>query len=589
MTLTTWDANLKICGLVWDRWSVPVSIPYCLLETSNLRPNYGKELVFLLHRPPRSSVMLGILVLSVLVLSVVACSGEDKTQENTVATPVNMQTTQTPPSTQFPTPTPLRTPSEKPTPTPTLAPSPTPSTDVPSAPTAAAYGTGRLVGPTSASQPIPIPTPIAASPTPITVSEPTSARTESPTPAVMRVSRSSLTRDKSPEADLSNVTALVGGNTAFAFDLYQAMNDSDGNLFMSPYSISLALAMAYAGARGDTERQMAETLHFDLPQDQLHSAFNALDLSLTGQIWEEEGDGFLLNVASSVWAQDGYGFLPDYLNTLALNYGEEMRPVDFRLDPNAASARINDWVADKTEERITNLISPDAITPFTRLVLANAVYFKAEWQQPFDERATSRQTFHALARTESEVEMMRQQSNLRYAAAAGYQAVELPYKGGEMAMIILLPDTGRFSEFEESLSGDSAHTILDGLDNELVRLTMPKFETESEFSLSDTLKDMGMPDAFDNQSANFSGMDGRLCRARGDVCLLISDVLHKAFISVDEAGTEAAAATAVIVAETQAFVVEPEPIDLIVDRPFLYIIRHQETGAILFLGRMLNP
>ena len=172
-------------------------------------------------------------------------------------------------------------------------------------------------------------------------------------------------------------------------------------------------------------------------------------------------------------------------------------------------------MADKTEERITNLISPDAITPFTQLVLANAVYFKAEWQQPFDERATSRQTFHALARTESEVEMMRQLSNLRYAAANGYQAVELPYKGGKMAMTILLPDEGKFSEFGESLSGDSVEAFLDGLSDKLVRLTMPKFEMESEFSLTDTLSAMGMPDAFDQQSADFSGMDGRLCRARG--------------------------------------------------------------------------
>ena len=199
-------------------------------------------------------------------------------------------------------------------------------------------------------------------------------------------------------------------------------------------------------------------------EDRLHSAFNALDLSLNGQS-SEKGDGFLLNVASSVWAQDGYGFLPDYLDTLALNYGEEVRPVDFRRDPNAASTRINDWVVDETEERITNLISPDAITPFTRLVLANAVYFKADWQQPFDERATSRQPFHALDGTKSGVEMMRQQSSLRYAAGNGYQAVELPYKGRGMAMTILVPDSGGFSEFEENSSPANAAdaAIVDGL------------------------------------------------------------------------------------------------------------------------------
>ena len=188
----------------------------------------------------------------------------------------------------------------------------------------------------------------------------------------MRILRSSITH-KSPEAEASEITAIVTGNTAFAFDLYQAINDFDSNLFFSPYSISLALALAYAGARGETERQMAETLRFGLPQDKMHAAFNALDLSLTGQVREYERDGFLLNVANSVWTQESYGFLPDYLETLALSYGEEVRPLDFRRDPIAASARINEWVAEKTAKRITDL---------TRLVLANGIYFKAAWSVP---------------------------------------------------------------------------------------------------------------------------------------------------------------------------------------------------------------
>ena len=322
-------------------------------------------------------------------------------------------------------------------------------------------------------------------------------------------------------------------------------------------------------------------------EDRLHSAFNALDLSLNGQS-SEKGDGFLLKVASSVWVQEGYGFLPEFLDTLVLNYGEEVRPVDFRRDPNAASTRINDWVVDETEERITNLISPDAITPFTRLVLANAVYFKADWQQPFDERATSRQPFHALDGTKSGVEMMRQQSSLRYAAGNGYQAVELPYKGRGMAMTILVPDSGGFSEFEESLSGSAVMGILDRLVHEVVRLTMPRFKMESAFSLSDTLRDMGMENAFDEGSADFSGMDGRSCQARGNICLLISDVLHKAFVSVDEAGTEATAATSVMFGETRAVEADPEPIELTIDRPFILLIRDRDTGSLLFLGRIVS-
>lgn len=394
-----------------------------------------------------------------------------------------------------------------------------------------------------------------------------------------------------PEVAGEDLAALAQGNNAFAFDLYRALSESEDNLFFSPHSISQALAMTYAGARGDTQRQMAETLRFGLPQERLHPAFNALDLSLSPDSREAAGydaEAFRLSVANSVWGQEGYGFLPEFLDTLAVNYGGAVRPVDFRRDPEGARVRINAWVADETEERITNLIPPDAITDLTRLVLANAIYFKAAWLNPFDEGATINRPFHLLDGSEKEVPMMRQEANLLYASGDGYQAVELPYEGSDVAMTILLPDRGSFREFEESLSGGSAQAILDGLDHQLVRLTMPRFEMESAFSLSDTLADMGMPDAFDDRAADFSGMDGQVCRARGDICLLISDVLHKAFVSVDEADTEAAAATAVIVGVTRA-VVEQDPVELVVDRPFLFVIRHRPTGAMLFLGRVLEP
>ena len=443
--------------------------------------------------------MQGILVLCVLVLSIVACSGGEGTRGNTVAGPENVLPTQRPVSTQFPPPMPPLTPSEMPSLTPTLGPSPTPPTNALRPPTSTNSGADKPVIPTPALQPTPTPTSIPVPRTPIPMPEPTAAPTEAPTPTVTRVTRSSITRDNSPEVDASNVSALVRGNTAFAFDLYQAVNDSDGNLFFSPYSISLALAMAYAGARGDTERQMADTLHFDFDQDRLHPAFNALDLSLTDQTLDEDSDEFLLNVANSVWAQEGYGFLPEYLDTLALNYGEEVRPVDFRGDPEAASGRINDWVANETEQRIKDLIPPDAIDEFTRLVLANAIYFKAAWDSAFDERSTSNLPFYLLDGSERDVPMMRQQSNFRYAAANGYQAVELPYKGGKMAMTILLPDEGKFSEFGENpFPAIRWKPFWMVSSDKLVRLTMPKFEMESEFSLTDTLSAMGMPDAFDD-------------------------------------------------------------------------------------------
>ncbi len=438
---------------------------------------------------------------------------------------------------------------------------------------------GRDDGPTPTAPPYPTAEP--GTPAATSTPPPTS------TPDVLRVSQSLEERDTSPTVGEADLETLVAGNTTFAFDLYRTVADGDSNLFFSPHSISTALAMAYAGARGETERQMSETLRFHLTQDALHSAFNALDLSLVSGEPGDDPDAFRLNTANSVWGQQDYGFLPEFLDTLAVNYGDEVRPVDFQGDPDGSRVRINDWVAEATEERITDLIPQDAIDRYTRMVLANAIYFKAAWQHTFDEAATTPRTFHLLDGSQREVPMMRQQARLRYANGDGYQAVELPYEGGDVAMTILLPNAGNFREFEESLSGDSVDDILKQLENEQVRLTMPKFELESTFSLSDTLADMGMPDAFDDTSADFSGMDGRVCRARGDICLLISDVLHKAFVSVDEAGTEAAGATAVIIGITRA--VGKEPVTLVVDRPFLFVIRHQATGAILFVGRVMSP
>ena len=289
-----------------------------------------------------------------------------------------------------------------------------------------------------------------------------------------------------PEVARTDLDALVQGNNAFAFDLYRALSESGGNLFFSPHSISQALAMTYAGARGDTQRQMAETLRFGLPQERLHPAFNALDLSLSPESEEAAGDdakAFRLSVANSVWGQEGYGFLPEFLDTLAVNYGGEVRPVDFHRNPEEARVRINDWVADETEERITNLIPPGAITGLTRLVLANAIYFKAAWRSPFDEGATTGRPFHLLDGSQRDAPMMRQEASLLYASGDGYQAVELSYEGGNAAITILVPDRGSFREFEESLSGGSVEAILDGLDRQQVRLTMPKFEMESAFSL----------------------------------------------------------------------------------------------------------
>ena len=392
----------------------------------------------------------------------------------------------------------------------------------------------------------------------------------------------------SPGATGPELADLVRGNMAFAFDLYRTLAQEDGDLFYSPHSISLALATTSAGARGETERQMAETLRFPLPQDRLHPAFNALDLALASRgsaAPDEDGGGFRLSIANAVWGQEDHAFLAAFLDVLAEQYGSDVRRADFRGAPEESRARINDWVAGETEGRIPHLVPPGAIDPLTRLVLANAIYFKAAWKLPFDERATAPLPFHPLDGGEVEAAMMRQEGRFGYARGEGYQAVDLLYEGGELSMTVLLPDEGRFREFEGLLDASLANAILERLETRPVILTMPRFELEATFSLAGTLGEMGMPDAFDPRSADFSGMDGTSCLARDGQCLLITDIVHQAFVSVDETGTEAAAATAVIAGVSRAEEVE-EPITLTIDRPFVFLVRDLASGALLFVGRV---
>jgi serpin B len=379
------------------------------------------------------------------------------------------------------------------------------------------------------------------------------------------------------EADDMGQPDLVAGNNAFAFDLYHAVSGDGENLILSPYSVSLALAMTYAGARGETERQMADTLHFTLPQDQLHPAFKALDESLPRDAGTGEDDeDFRLNIANALWGQDGYPFLEDFLNLLAANYGAGMQLVDF-MNSEAARKLINDWVSEKTEERINDLLKPGMITPDTRLVLTNAIYFKAAWLFKFEKESTYDAPFTLLDGSQVMAPTMNQTDSFAYGQGDGYQAIMLPYAGEQMAMLIVMPDTGRFEEIESMLDPALFETIIDTLQGQQVHLAMPRFEYESEFSLGDTLAEMGMPDAFTN--ADFSGMTG----ARD---LFISAVIHKAFVKVDEGGTEAAAATAVIMMETAMM---PPGTEMHIDRPFIYAIYERSTGTILFLGRVLNP
>ncbi|MGB2827112.1 MAG: serpin family protein [Dehalococcoidales bacterium] len=417
------------------------------------------------------------------------------------------------------------------------------------------------------------------SPAPVPAPSPTPAPT--PAPISVNILQSEKPRITSPEVNEYDLVTLANGNSEFAFDIYQTLKESDGNLFYSPYSISQALAMTYAGARSETEKQMSDTLHFALSQDSLHPAFNGLDIELSKRGEGAQGkdeEGFRLNIVNAIWGQKDYKFLPEFLDVLAENYGAGLRVLDFVNAPEESRITINDWVSEQTEGRIEDLIPEGSIDTITRLVLTNAIYFNAAWQFPFNEEATADGPFFLLDGGEVIVPMMIQTESFGYAEGDSYQAVELPYDGRELSMVILLPGDGQFEAFESSMDYEMIEDIISDLSYQQVNVTMPKFEFESEFSLKEALTAMGMPVAF-SADADFSGMTGNRD-------LAIDDVLHKAFVSVDEAGTEAAAATAVMMTLTA---VPAPPVVVTVDRPFIFLIRDIETGTILFVGRVVNP
>jgi serpin B len=411
-------------------------------------------------------------------------------------------------------------------------------------------------------------------------SEPTQISEEAPK---SDVAHSAKERNLSPNISEAELQELSAGNRAFAIDLYQAINGGSDNLFFSPYSISLALAMTYGGAREKTAQQMAETLHFSLPDEVLHAGFNALDLELDSR--NNEGDemmpGFKLNIANSAWTQYDRPFEQAYLDLLAENYDAGLYLTDFVGDPEGSREAINEWVSQETEGKIEDLIPSGAIDALTRLVLANAIYFNATWQNTFEETLTRDAPFTLLDGSQVTVPMMALSSakSLGYTTGENFEAVELPYSGGQLSMVIFIPDEGSFEAFEASLTSAKLTELLDNMEIKQVELQMPRFGFESEFGLASTLQQMGMQDAFNAQVADFSGMDGTKE-------LFISNVVHKAFVDVDEEGTEAAAATAVIIGVTSMPVTD---IQLTIDQPFIFLIQDKPTGSILFLGRVLDP
>ncbi len=394
--------------------------------------------------------------------------------------------------------------------------------------------------------------------------------------------KSTAPYDDSPVVSTDDLDELAAGNTAFALDMYQQLRtEVQDGLFFSPYSISVALAMTYAGAENQTETQMADTLHFTLPEERLHPAFNAVNLALNARgqgAAGQDGEGFRLNVVNSIWGQVGYPFLESFLDVLAVNYAAGLRLLDFVAAADASRVVINDWVELQTEDRIQDLLPEGSITTDTRMVLVNAVYFNAAWLSQFEPEMTQDGAFNTLSGQTVQVPMMRQTASFGQVDGEGFIAVDLLYDGEELSMLLIVPDEGQFETIEAGLTAEQISGILTRLTPQRVDLTMPKWTLEPDgISLSQMLATLGMPDAFSPMAADFSGMD------EGHADLHISDVVHKAFVSVDEAGTEAAAATAVIIGVTSL------PPSLTIDRPFIYLIRDVETKTILFMGRVTDP
>jgi len=375
--------------------------------------------------------------------------------------------------------------------------------------------------------------------------------------------------------DTGDQAAVVTGNNEFAFDLYGQLRTHDGNLFFSPYSVSTALAMTYAGARGQTAEQMAKTLHFNLEQDRLPAAYARLVKTMNA---DSQKRAYQLRVANALWGQQGYPFLPSFLKLAADSYGAGLHEVNFKAI-EAARHTINAWVEKETNDKIKDLIPAGVLRADTRLVLTNAIYFKGAWTSPFKKNLTRDDAFFTAADKKTTVPMMNQTGSFKYLDQADFQALELPYEGKDLSLVVLLPKkVDGLADLEKKLTAASLKAWTSKMHPDEVKVSLPKFKLTEEVQLQDTLARMGMPAAFQPEAADFSGMDG-------DKDLFISAVLHKAFVDVNEEGTEAAAATGVVAA--------PAAIRLTTtfraDHPFVLLIQDKRSGSILFLGRVANP
>jgi len=397
------------------------------------------------------------------------------------------------------------------------------------------------------------------------------------------IAQSSLARNTSPQVSDADLAAVVAGNTEFALKVFPLLDSPPGNnTFFSPYSITQAFALLAPGARGTTLSGIEQALTFPLAQDRLNPAFNKLDLLLAsktmGTVLENGLQTPKLNNANAAWGQRGFSILPAYLDTLAVNYGAGLHLVDYINAAENSRQNINAWVEEQTNRRIQNLIPQGGVSPDTRLVLTNAIWFKANWASQFPQINTANGPFTNRDGSSSSVPFMRQTFTVPYAQVDGCQAVDIPYAGDNLSMLVIMPDPGSFDAFLSALTPTVLGDITNHLTPQAVDLSMPKFTLTRASSLPPILESFGMTDAFDPTRADFSGIDGNRD-------LFVGGVFHQAFVSVDEEGTEAAAATAIIIGTT-AF---PSPIlTLAINHPFIFLIRDRQTGVILFMGKVAS-
>lgn len=379
-----------------------------------------------------------------------------------------------------------------------------------------------------------------------------------------------------------DVAAVVRGDTALGFDLLEVIA-TDENVMVSPYSVGVSLSMLYAGARGLTASEIADVAHFDVEDSTLHAVRNYLDSQLEAASQPRAGDDremFAIRPANSVWGQGGYPFLDDYLSVLAAYYGAGLRLVDFSSDPGFAADAINEWTEDATEGRISDLLAPGVIDETTRVVLVNAIWFKANWASKFDPDNTTEGPFTLADGTEISVPLMHTNLRTGYAETDLFEAVRLPY-AGDAAMVVALPKTGTPADLISALTPDDLNI---GWGDFIVDLTMPRFQFDTEVALKEGLQALGIEAVFVPPQAgadNTADLTGVTTNRE----LYVSNALHKTFIALDENGTEAAAATAQIIGVTSL----PQPATFTADRPFLFWIVHTPTNEVLFLGQVTNP